>query len=196
MRQTTDPGALDDAALIDRCRNDDSSAWRELVARHQRYVWSIARSLGLDEAAAADATQATFAALVAQLDRIRQPERVRAWLGVVVRRETWRARERIRRDDRLDPDTEFADPSGDRELEIVDLVDALDQALDELSPACRELIRRLFLSDRPDDYHSVAADLGRPVGSIGPSRGRCLEKLRTVLARNDGDLVYQDVDAT
>src|SRR5919204_2083311 len=81
---------LSDEALIWACRRGEAAAWEALVARYQRLVYAVPRRAGLNEEASGEVFQRVFAVLVEQLDRIEQPERIRAWLVTTARRETWR----------------------------------------------------------------------------------------------------------
>lgn len=172
-------GDRPDADLVLAVAGGDARAFEALVLRHQRVVFSVARTAGLDRDDAADVTQMAFSALATSAASITQPEHVRAWLCTIARRQSWRIVERRRRerpgdvpDDAVDADTVA------RTEAVVDLVAALDQ----LRPRCRDLIVALYLADPPLDYESVAAHLGMPIGSIGPTRARCLAQLRAAIA--------------
>ncbi len=171
-----------DAVLVDACREGDAGAWEVLVDRYQRLIFAVAAYEGLDSDDASDITQLTFEALLDQLDSIVQTDRLRWWLMSVARRQTWRIRERNRHHAAAgQPDAWFAEPSvsdgsegrADRHL--------LDRALSQLGEPCQSLLRQLYFDPSQPSYAEVAARLGRSVNGIGPSRSRCLARLRQIL---------------
>ncbi|MBA2336254.1 MAG: sigma-70 family RNA polymerase sigma factor [Acidimicrobiia bacterium] len=175
-----------DDTLIERCRKGDADAWRRLVDRYQRLVYSIPLNYGASAADAADITQITFAILIQSLDDLREGTRLAPWLGTVARRHTWRLLERSRREAVGTEDDIAAAEStgGDAEpnpLEILETVMWLDDGLSQLDQRCRGLLLLLYLSPDEPSYAEVAEQLVTPVGSIGPTRARCLERLRRVL---------------
>jgi RNA polymerase sigma factor (sigma-70 family) len=180
-----------DEALVRRCRRGDEAAWEALVNRYRRLVYTVPLRAGLDEEGAADVFQRVFAALVEQLDHIAQPERLSAWLVTTARRETWRM---VRRRTPVLPTGSLdAAPGEAEELpdaavlpdeELVRLEDqhAVRTAVASLDPRCRDLVTLLFFRADPPPYVEIAATLGIAVGSIGPIRARCLERVRRQLA--------------
>jgi RNA polymerase sigma factor (sigma-70 family) len=188
----------DDAALVARCRRGDSAAWEALVHRYQRLVYAIVRRVGLDEHAAADVFQTVFARLVAHLPRIADPQRLQAWIVTTAKREALLALRQGRRtvsmtrpDDAGDEAAEWdiADDAplpGDALAELQQL-DAVRRALDRLEARCRELLLLLFRDEEDKvPYEEVGRRLGISVGSIGPTRARCLGKLRQLLDPTSG----------
>jgi len=181
----TRQGLLDrDAELLAACRLGDAEAWREVLRRYERLVFSIPLRYGLSREDAADVCQSTFTALLQELDTVRDGTRLGGWLGTVARRAAWRLLDRSSRDahDPIDLDElgDDGDPIGDYE-QLVWLTDGL-LALDE---RCRDLLITLYFDESAPSYAEVAHRLGRPVGSIGPTRARCLAQLRDVLDRED-----------
>jgi RNA polymerase sigma factor (sigma-70 family) len=168
----------DDVALVLRCRAGDAEAWRILVGRYERLVYSVARSFGLDGDEAADVLQSTFEALLVGLDRLHRSERLSAWLTTVAKRRSIRVVEQ-----HLPIGTVNDEPVDESGFSRVDDLDELLRAIDTLSPACRRLVCELYLSSTPPTYDDVAARLGIPVGSIGPTRARCLNHLRHALTQ-------------
>jgi RNA polymerase sigma factor (sigma-70 family) len=175
---------LSDAALLRACRGGDQDAWTTLVNRYQRLIYTIPRRAGLDEQAAADVFQRVFATLVEHLDTLSDPDRLRAWLVTTARRESWRvgrqqaaARNRSASEDEAIeiPD---ADLLPDELLLRLERQHAVRTAVDSLDERCQEMIKLLFYSHEPLPYGELAARLGIAEGSIGPIRGRCLERLR------------------
>jgi RNA polymerase sigma factor (sigma-70 family) len=177
-----------DAELVRACTRGDKQAWETLVRRYERLVYSIPRRNGLDEDAAADVFQRVFVSLVEHLNTLERPERLSAWLVTSAKRETWRASRRAAaqravlapEDDASDvPDTDAAAEDVMVRLEEQDLV---RRAVESLDGRCRMLLELMFYSEEPLTYGEIAARLGMAEGSIGPVRGRCLERLRNQLA--------------
>jgi len=160
---------------------------REVVAQLNPLLWRVARAQGLATEVAADVVQTSWLELVRRLHEIRSPQALTAWLITATRREAWRVREQARRHapvpgaaDTLDAVPDPGPRPGDQLL--TDERDrALWRAFRLLPDRCRELLRIVAQVSRPD-YTAVAEALGMPVGSIGPTRGRCLAKLRALLA--------------
>lgn len=172
---------LSDAELIARCLADDQDAWRRLVDRYSALVHSVPRRYGLSRADADDVYQTVFARLVRRLPLIRDHSRLAAWLVQTASRETWRVRNRGRRTAPIDPaalDPAAPDAPTLAEFETEQHV---REALLELDPRCRNLLTLLFSESPRPSYDQVAERLGIPVGSLGPTRSRCLEKLGQLL---------------
>lgn len=176
---------MGDKPLLELCRAGDDRAWRLLVDRYVRLVYSIPLNFGLSPVDADDVTQATFAILMGSLAGIESEDRLGAWLGTVARRQTWRHVERMRREAPVD-DPEAAPPvdetTATRRTEDMEW---LHQGLGRLDDRCARLLLALYFTPEPRPYTEVAAELGLPVGSIGPTRGRCLDKLRVILTDLD-----------
>jgi RNA polymerase sigma factor (sigma-70 family) len=167
--------------LVERAKHGEESAWRDLVRRLERVVWKAVNMSTDDEQVRLDAAAATWLRLAENLAAIRDPERLPGWMVTTARREVVAhfRRNRLVLDDRLSlreaPATE-SDPA-ERLLEH-DLREALRSAFRKLSEECQELLTLLVLADPPPSYDAVEAQLGRPRGSLGPTRARCLERLR------------------
>jgi RNA polymerase sigma factor (sigma-70 family) len=167
-------------ALLQRCRRGDQRAWREVLDQYQRLVYSIPLNLGLTAEDAADVTQATFTALLQSLDRIEEPERLGSWLATVARRQSIRIIERrVHDNERTTEPVLVVDDSESHR--IVEDVQWVHDAVQKLSGRCQDLMILLYFTDPQPSYDDVAAELGIPLGSIGPTRARCLEKLRDLL---------------
>lgn len=186
------------AQLVARCQAGDGAAWTALVRRFQRLVYAIVCRMGLDEHTAADVFQVVFERLQKHLPRIQEPGRLQAWIVTTAKREALLQRQRARRlvsmtGDDIDagggagqaPEWDLADdaPSPDQELSQLQQLDRLRVALDRLEPRCRQMIEMLFADeDERMPYDEIARRLGMPVGSLGPTRQRCLERLRKLMA--------------
>ncbi len=175
-----DDSGLSDSELLDLCRAGDQQSWSALVRRYSRLVLTVAVRAGLSSEDARDVTQATFVALLESGTRIRHGERLASWLITVAQRKAWRARQRVDRELLTEelPDS-FHDPQ-----EIWERVAVLQSALAQLGRPCRDLLTTLYLDPESPSYAEIARRLGRAVGTIGPSRGRCLAKLRVLIGED------------
>jgi RNA polymerase sigma factor (sigma-70 family) len=174
-----------DGELVQAAAAGDGAAWNELVQRFAGFIWSISRSWGLRSADAADVNQVVWLRLVENLNRLREPERLKSWLAVVTRNECLRVARRAGREiitDVAEGRHETVNPLMEARLVTAETDVALREALEELSPRCRALIRVLAADPRPT-YDEVSTILSMPIGSIGPTRQRCLECLRRQLER-------------
>lgn len=170
------------AGLVAAAAAGDQEAWNALVSRYAGLVWSVARSFRLDDADAGDVSQTCWLRLVEHLGRLRDPERVGAWLATTARNEALRILRRSGRQvpvgDSHELDLEDRDSSPpDRGLLTAERDAVLWQAFEALPERCRMLLR-VLLADPPPSYDEVSAALDMPIGSIGPTRGRCLQRLR------------------
>jgi RNA polymerase sigma factor (sigma-70 family) len=183
----------DTGQLVRGAAGGDEVAWRGLVERFSGLVWAVARAHRLANADAADVFQTTWLRLAEHIRRIEHPDRIGAWLATAARRECLQSLRSAARTmptgdlDRLDitpvagNPTEEAVLAAEREREDADRAAVVWGALSRLSARCRELLRVLMASP-PPSYAEVAAALGLPVGSIGPTRARCLQRLREEVA--------------
>jgi RNA polymerase sigma factor (sigma-70 family) len=174
-----------DQELIDACRAGRQGAWQEVLDRYERLVFSIPLNFGLTRADAADVAQLTFTTLVEHLDRLRPDSNLGGWLATVARRHALRLLRKQKREF-LGQDEDIGDSPLLASIPINDpsaweRVEWLNQGLSRLDQRCQKLLLRLYLSDDQPAYEVVAAELGLRVGSIGPIRGRCLERLRAIL---------------
>jgi RNA polymerase sigma factor (sigma-70 family) len=174
------------AELVRQAREGKEHAWQLLVDRYARLVWSICREHRLADADAADVSQTVWLRAVEHLRVLRDPEALPGWLATTTRRECLRVTTTVaRRWEQLgqptEPDRlELADESTvevDQALLADERAAALRAGFAQLPPACRELLWRLAV-DPPQSYRQISDQLGLPVGSIGPTRARCLERLR------------------
>ena len=171
------------ADLVARARDGDQQAWDALVERHAPLIWSICRRYRLSGADAKDAAQAVWLLLVDQLDKIRDPAAIAGWLATTTRRECCKALRAARRPQAAYPDLDAETipdeqaRSADHDLLAAERHAAMRAALAQLTPRERQLIA-ILTADPPVPYAEISARLGIPVGSIGPTRARCLDKLR------------------
>ncbi len=177
-----------DQQLIRRCLKGDQRAWEALILRYERLIYSIPVRYGFDQDGRADIFQTVSLRLLEQLSHLRDRTKLASWLITTTIRECWK---RKREGARLVSDaeawqegeepTEQARAVEDRQLwEEQHLV---RQALRIMDERCRRLLELQFYADAPLSYHEISENLQMPIPSIGPTRGRCLEKLRQVLRR-------------
>ena len=160
----------------------DAAAWNAIVDRFAGLVWAIARRHRLSAADAADVSQTTWLRLVEHLERIEKPERIGAWLATTARHESLRVLRLANRQIPV-PNEDFfelarADEPGlDAALIAQDRNRELAELVMTLPPRCQELLH-VLTADSPPNYVEIGAQLGMPTGSIGPTRARCLERIR------------------
>lgn len=166
--------------LVTSARDGDQAAWDQIVERYAPLVWAVCRRFGLVGADAEDVGACVWLRLVEALQTIREPAALPGWLATTARRECMhllRTRNRqipVEDDERLVDET---DAAADEWLLVQERQIALREAFDELSERCRRLLSMLF-ADPPTPYAEIGAVMGMAVGAIGPSRQRCLGKLR------------------
>lgn len=171
-----------DPDLVDACLRGDTSAWDAVVDRYARLVWSTCRAEGVPHADCEDLMQNVFTSLVNRLAAVRDRERLSSWLITAARRECWRWKRRrnaarMRTAAGADIDEvplPGSDPVGERRQLV-------REGLERLDERCRELLVVLFSASGEPNYGQVGRQLGMPVGSIGPTRARCLGKLGAIL---------------
>ncbi len=172
-----------DLAVVDDVRRaaaGECEAWSRLVDRFSGLVWSVARGQGLDPVDAADVCQTTWLRLAEHLHRVREPDRLGAWLATTARHESLRTLRCAARQVPVDFDFDLVeDDQEDVEAGLLreERDVALWRAFRTLGAPCQALLR-VLMADPPPSYAEVSAALGMPVGSIGPCRARCLERLR------------------
>jgi RNA polymerase sigma factor (sigma-70 family) len=189
MTSSSDPATTTRAERLadhlERARAGEAGALDAIVRELNPLLWHVARSQGVPASDVSDVVQNTWLELVAHLDGIRSPGALTAWLVVTTKREAWRTNRKRQSmqpsgtgaeladipDDAPDPSTALITGERDR---------ILWHAFQQLSDRCRALLRIVAMVDRPD-YGVVGEALGMPHGSIGPTRGRCLAKLRVLL---------------
>ena len=169
--------------LVESAANGHAWAWESLVDRFAALVWSVCRQYRLSKDDAADVSQTVWLRLVEQLGSIREPAAVGSWLVTTTRREALRVLREERRQTPVDVTSGY-DVADDVERTAIDarLLQAerdlaLRQALAELPEPCRALLTMLVRDD-PRPYAEISQALGMPIGSIGPTRSRCLDRVR------------------
>jgi RNA polymerase sigma factor (sigma-70 family) len=178
------------AELVLAATRGDRFAWERMVDAYGRLIWAIARNHRLSPGDAADVSQTTWLRLMENMGRLTEPGRVGAWLATTARRECLRIQAKNRRtspvsDEAIIELMQFRGAATidelDKALLAAERSAAVRRAISTLPPHCQEMLRLMMLDPVPS-YEEIAAAIGRPVGSLGPSRKRCLEKLRALLA--------------
>ncbi len=172
------------ADLFDAWRDGDSRTMDDLVRLMTPVLWHVVRAYGLERTLAEDVIQTTWLQLVRGHRSISEPRAVAAWLTTTARREAWRTAKAHNRVDPAESDALDAllptQPSAEDRAATGDENRRLWAAVARLAERCQRLLRVIAFEDRPD-YARLAAELAMPVGSIGPTRQRCLAKLRELL---------------
>lgn len=182
----------DDQRLVSACLSGDQSAWEALINRYQRLIYSIPMKTGLSQDDAADVFQAVCLKLYEKLSTIRDTERISAWLITTTSRECWRLSARNRKESipsgsANDEDADVlgeipaAGPLADEQHETLQRQHQVRQGVESLPERCRELLTMLFYQKDDLSYVQIARRMKMPVPSVGPTRARCLEKLKKIL---------------
>ena len=168
--------------LLKRAIAGNQGAWNDLVDRFGQMVWSVARSFRLDEATAKDVAQTVWMKLIENADRLDDPEKLPGWLATTTRREAIRI-SKMR--DRMIP-TEFEYDVEDEAPSLETLLVEKEEhqlvllAFRKLSEGCQQLLRLLTVEPALS-YEEISEATGRPIGSLGPTRSRCIERLKTAM---------------
>jgi RNA polymerase sigma factor (sigma-70 family) len=174
-----------DRELLGACSQGHSASWDTLVERYKRLVYSIPLRAGLTAEDAADVFQTVFTQLFQHLNTIREPEKLAGWLITTAKRESWNVSRKRRREPANDEIVETRaslDTSAEHPNEGLWADQALvRQALAQVGDVCSELLRLLYFDPKEPSYDEISGRLQMPLGSIGPTRARCLARLRKIL---------------
>ena len=177
--------------LIQACRQGDDQAFIVGYNLLPRLVFSIPLNYGLNQNEAADITQLTFLMLMQGLDNLDEDSHLGGWLATVARRNTWHVIERRRREnvgnEALSDNIYLLDEASEREKERWELINWLHDGLSRLDEPCRALLLALYFDPQQPSYSDVAQRFGLAVGSIGPTRSRCLGRLKEIMLKDDKD---------
>jgi len=175
-----------DEELVMACRKGDESAWEAIILKYQNLLFSIPRRAGLGRDLASDVLQEVFTTLYIKLDHLEKPEFLRAWLITTTKHKTIHliTRETRGRPKSIDEDENHAafqiadgKPLADEVLVKLEREMQIENAFTEIDDRCRRLLMMLYLDSDKVPYSEVAETLAIPIGSIGPTRARCLQKL-------------------
>ena len=176
-----------DPELVALCLKGDAQAWEALIMRYRRLIYSVPVRFGFTTADAADVFQAVCVKLLEHLHEVKDESKVSSWLITTTTRQCLHVRSLKQREGNTDEDFEEPPDPGDNIEEIRIMTEqqqTVRQAVDQLSERCRTLIEMLYFDQRSLSYDEIGQLMGMPVSSIGPTRARCLDKLRTILRRH------------
>ena len=174
---TVDPELI---SMVERASNGDKAGWDEIVERFSSLVWSVCHKYRLSEADAEDVGGIVWLRLIENLNGLREPAALPGWLATTTSRacvEVYRRNKRQIPRETMDATLPDGSPPAEHRLLVEEQQDALRAAFAQLSERCRHLLRLLF-ADPPAAYAEVSSAIGIPVGAIGPTRQRCLARLR------------------
>jgi len=177
---------LDTAWLVKCATAGDTWAWEQLIEKFGRLIWSITTEFKLFESDAADVYQTTWMRLIEHIDRLDHPDRVGSWLAATARNECLRCLASHKRVVLALEDAAFDGPAAhepevDEALLAHERAQIVREAMAHLPQRWQRLLE-LLMSDPPASYAEISDELGLPIGSIGPTRGRCLARLRVLLS--------------
>ncbi|MFI6098082.1 RNA polymerase sigma factor [Lentzea sp. NPDC051213] len=176
--------------LLEAARSGHRASLDELVRELTPLLWHVARAQGIDRSSASDVVQNTWLKLLTSWDDIRSPQALVSWLITVAKRDAWRMRRSHAPEDLVDGETfeGLVDqlPTPEERVVAESANRELWATIDLLPVRCRQLLRIMAFTPRPN-YAEISAELGVPRGTIGPTRGRCMAKLRTLLAEEGGE---------
>lgn len=182
----------EDRDLIASCLSGEHAAWGALIRRYQRLIYSIPLKSRLSADDASDIFQSVCLKLYEKLATLREHEKISSWLITTTTRECWRVSAASRREPQIsnsDDESESdslsqipaAEPLADEQHEMLERQQAVRNAIESLSERCRELLTLLFYEREESSYAEIARRMAMPVPSVGPTRARCLDKLKRAL---------------
>lgn len=182
----------DDGALVQACLSGDSDAWEALILRYQRLIYSIPIRSGFSPIDAADIFQTVCLKLYEKLSTLRKQEKISSWLITTTTRECWRVVEQRKRESQpaiYDDDYErdiinrltAQEPLAEQRQADFERQQTVRDGIAQLSERCRALINLLFYSKEEKSYSEIAQQMSLPANSVGPTRARCLQKLKRLL---------------
>ena len=175
---------------MEACRRGESDDWATLIRRYRRLIYSIPSAYRLPSEAADDIFQQVALMLFEKLDSLRDPERIGAWLAISTRRACWAWSRQDRRTDGFEDGEEERLPDEPPDvaggLHRVECEHALQLSLVKLGEPCQGLLSALYVEDPRPSYEELSRRLDRPIGSLGPTRARCLKKLERIYRQAGG----------
>ena len=168
---------LSDRALIDSCLREEQGGWTRLICKYERLIYSVARALCPQPEDCADVFQQVCLALYQNLKKLRSDQTIPAWLITVTRRQAYT----LIREKHPQAELDEKDDISNGQIDIIEKEFELETAMEQLPDRCRDLINLLYFDPKEPSYAEIADKMGMPVASIGPTRARCLEKLKKLL---------------
>jgi RNA polymerase sigma factor (sigma-70 family) len=180
--------SYDDPELIALCLKGDGLAWEALITRYRRLIYSVPVRFAFEPADAADVFQQVCLKLLEHLHEVKDDRKISGWLVTTTTRQCLHVKSLKQRETTSDDNSvveEQPDPGENlEELKILtEREQSIREAVDELASRCRSLIGMLYFDSRSPSYEDISQQLEMPVASIGPTRARCLEKLKVILRR-------------
>ena len=172
-----------DPALIQACLNAEKAAWDTLVERYGRLVYSIPHRYGFSADDADDVFQNVFLLAYRSLDKLKDQARLSSWLITTTHRECWRIGKRRGQHTELDAKIDDVAAPDDDQVLVWERQHLVRQGLMILGGKCEQLLSLMFLDPEKPSYATIAERLGTKIGSIGPTRARCFEKLQRILQK-------------
>jgi RNA polymerase sigma factor (sigma-70 family) len=179
-----------DRVLVEACLDGDETAWALLVQRYRRLIYTIPLRFGMPTTAAEEVFQEVCLILLHKLHTVRNKSRLSSWLVTVTRRtcmERWQPGLPPVDIDTLEEHIDEHHSDLEETLLSLERRHTLQRALEQLDGRCRRLLEALFLSDDPPSYAEIAREMDVPEGSVGPTRARCLDKLREFIVKMEGE---------
>lgn len=183
--------ARSDPILIQGCLDGEKESWEELVNRYGRLVYSVARRFGLAEADAQDVFQNVFVIVYRKLAGVRDRKRLAAWLIRTTQRECYRLGARVAARAAGEQDLAHVEGPAQDQVAVWERRVLVRVALRRLGGRCEQLLTALFLAPGCPNYETLAQEMGMKIGSIGPTRARCFQKLEQILK----ELGFKDQDS-
>jgi RNA polymerase sigma factor (sigma-70 family) len=188
---TVSRGNPPDKKLIAACAKGDEAAWRTLIFRYRRLIYSTPGAYRIPPADADEIFQRVSVKLFENLGRLRRVEGLASWLVTTTRRECQAYLRGVRKWRSLDegdpiPEVAVDPPDVAGRLHDIETAHALALAMDRLGEPCRPLLTALYVEEPPASYQELSRRLGRPIGSLGPTKMRCLKKLRKLYVDEGG----------
>ncbi len=176
--------------LVTEVRQGAAGAWERMVSTFERLVWAVPLEMGFSRADCEEVFQATWISLHGAIERLERPGGLAAWLVTTTRRHCWRLR-RGRSTQPLTAEQEEraqAEDLGPAEQAIaLETRLRVQRGVEQLSERCRDLLQRLYFASREESYAAISEQTGMPIGSIGPTRMRCLADLARKLEGEEGE---------
>ena len=177
----------EDARLIAACLQGDQKAWRTLIDKYKRLIYSIPMKYGASAEDASDVFQSVCIEVFNSLSQLKNAESLRSWLITVAVRQSYRWKKKQANHvelDALEPEVAEELAAAPETVLQIQQEQIVREVVEKLPPRCAELVRLLFFEQPPLPYAEVARRLGLATGSIGFVRGRCLERLRKILVES------------
>jgi RNA polymerase sigma factor (sigma-70 family) len=168
------------------CLKGDAQAWEALIMRYKRLIYSVPVKFGFSSTDASDVFQGVCLKLLEHLHEVKDDRKISSWLATTTTRQCIHLRMLKYREAASEDDIEEPADPGDNLEEVrilAEQLQAVRDSLEQLADRCRRLIEVLYLDPKQRSYEEIGLEFGMPVASIGPTRARCLEKLKTILRR-------------